>query len=273
MAISFGYSLVVRSQEEARERLPWLAEAGFKGVEPTFHPSGLPGPDNWRQTAGWLREECARLGLSLPSMRGGPLFWDTIPSPDPAARAKALDTARGALDSLAEMGGKLLLVVPGRAKPEIPGADHWQRVVDFARAAGDEAAARGLRLGLENVAAARFPDGLPLWEKLLAEINHPAVGMYLDVGNVVQLDAGNPAEWLESLAGRVWQIHFKDARRGTDLRYLLAGELEWPEIVAAIKKIGYSGWIFVEPEPDWYRHAPWRLPQRLYQDMQAILNL
>lgn len=246
-----------------------IAQAGFDGIEPTFNPGAIPSPQSWRDQAEDLKHRCADLGLSIPSMRGGGQFWKSIPAEDAASRRGAVDYAREALDCLAALGGNVLLVVPGMRLPGVTYRDHWQRVLDFARSAGDEAAARGLTIGLENVEA-RFPLSVRDWRDLLGDIDHPAVRMYLDVGNVVWLDAGYPEHWLRELADHVVQVHFKDAHRGRMLRNLLAGDVNWPAVACALRAIGYDGWVCCEPE--WYRHAPWRLPERLARDMDTILD-
>ena len=58
---------------------------------------------------------------------------------------------------------------------------------------------------------------------------------------------------------------------GRSLCHLLEGEVNWKGVARALKKIGYQGWISVEP--DWYAFAPERLPGRLSKDLDAIFAL
>lgn len=264
------YSLVLSGPEQAERYLPWIADAGFHGVEPTFLDHAFPSPDRYVQEAPALRTLCDDLGLAVPSMRGGRRPWATIPSPEASERYAALEHTRKACDCLAVLGGSVLLVVPGQASAGVRYEDHWRRVVSYARAAGDIAAAAGVTIGLENVEA-RFPLSVREWRELIDEIDHPNVRMYLDVGNVVLLGLGYPEQYVRDLGPRICQVHFKDATTTGSLRNLLAGDVDWKSVIDALHAIDYAGWIGVEPE--WYRFAPERLPPRLSSDLNAILAL
>ncbi len=270
LTVQKGFSSVWRREEELDRLLPAIASAGFAGIEPTFNTGAIPSPESYPDQAKILAKRCRDLGLKIPSMRGGLGFWDTIPSPDSSTRAKAVEHAKKALECLAIMGGKTLLVVPGRIRPGVPYEEHWKRAVDFAREAGEIANQFGMVIGLENVEA-RFPLSVREWKELLAEISHPAVRMYLDVGNVLWLGLGFPEQWILSLRDRICQVHFKDARFGISLCHILEGEVNWKGVAQALKEIGYQGWISVEPE--WYASAPERLPERLSKDLDAIFAL
>jgi L-ribulose-5-phosphate 3-epimerase len=265
-----GFSSLWRSEEEINRLLPEIASAGFAGIEPTFNSGAIPSPEFYPDQAKNLAQRSRDLGLKIPSLRGGLRFWDTIPSPDPSEREQALEHAKKAFECLALMGGKTLLIVPGRIRPDVPYEDHWKRVVDFAYRAGEMAKAYGMGIGLENVEA-RFPLSVKEWKDLLDEIKHPRVRMYLDVGNVSWLGLGFPEQWILSLGDRICQVHFKDALFGKTLGNILEGEVNWSQVMGALKRINYQGWISVEPE--WYPFAPWRLPERLSKDLDAIFLL
>ena len=270
MTIQKGFSLLFPDWNEVEGRIPLLRSAGFAGVEPTFNSGAVPSPEDYRQSAPQLRKRANDAGLEIPSMRGGRIPWPTIPSPDPAERRRALDHTRRAFECLRLMGGKTLLVVPGQIDPDIPYLEHWKRVVEYGRQAGEIAREFDAILGLENVEA-RFPLSVKEWKDLIDEIDHPQVGMYIDVGNIVWLGLGYPQQWIEFLGRRIRQVHFKDAHFGGELRNLLAGEVDWQRVNGALQKIEYTGWVCVEPK--WYTHAPRRLAERLSRDLDAILAL
>lgn len=265
-----GFSLAMGSWEEAGRCLELIAAAGFEGVEPTINPGAVPSPEHYEDDARELKRRADDLGLRIPGMRAGRTPWTTIPSPDPARRREALEHTERACECLAEMGGRVLLVVPGRIDPAVTYFEHWQRVVEYARRAGEIAEQFETVIGLENVEA-RFPLSVREWMQLLDEIDHPRVRMYLDVGNVVWLGLGFPEQWITSLGGRIGQVHFKDADFGGGLRSLLEGEVNWPAVIGALHGIGYRGWILVEPS--WYAVAPHRLSERLSRDLDAIFDL
>jgi L-ribulose-5-phosphate 3-epimerase len=265
-----GFSSVWKDRRQIDDLLPVIAESGFQGIEPTFIQGAIPSPQGYKREATELKGRCLDLGLEIPSMRGGRGFWDTIPSPDRGQRAKAVEHGKRALDCLALLGGRTLLVVPGQMQREVSYEDHWKRAVDFSRRVGEIAAGFGITIGLENVEA-RFPLSVRDWRDLLAEIDHPNVRIYFDVGNVFWLGLGYPEQWLLALKEWICALHFKDAIFGRRLENLLAGDIDWRAVNAALDRIDYTGWISVEPE--WYRYAPKRLPERLAADLEAILSL
>jgi L-ribulose-5-phosphate 3-epimerase len=270
LTVQKGFSSLWRKEEQLERLLPAIASAGFAGIEPAFNSGAIPSPESYPAQAKTLARRCRDLGLEIPSLRGGMGFWDTIPSPEPAERARALEHLKKALECLALLGGKTLLVVPGKIRPDVSYEDHWKRAVDFGQKAGELAKESGMGIGLENVEA-RFPLSVREWKELLAEISHPAVRMYLDVGNVLWLGLGFPEQWILSLQDRILQVHFKDALFGRSLCHILEGEVNWKGVARALRKIGYQGWVSVEPE--WYPFAPERVPERLSKDLDAIFAL
>ncbi|HOV37334.1 MAG TPA: sugar phosphate isomerase/epimerase family protein [Spirochaetales bacterium] len=270
MDIKKGFSLILKNETQTSELLPYISDAGFEGIEPTFHTDFFPSPENYHREAPLLRSRCADLNLQVIGMRAGRITWSTIPSQDPRERQRALEHTKRALECVKLLGGDVLLVVPGEIHPSIPYKDHWKRVVEYGVKAGEAAREIGCVIGLENVEA-RFPLSVLEWQGLLQEINCPEVRMYLDVGNIAWLGLGFPQQWIRTLGDQIFRIHFKDALWGHEVRNLLEGDICWKEVIEALREIEYSGWISVEPE--WYRWAPQRLTERLSRDLDAILAL
>ena len=240
-----GFSLVVR-EDGAEEVLRRVKEAGFRGVEPTFHPKGVPSPER-AEEAKMLGEMARRLGLEVPSMRGGPLFWDAFPF----RVEETLELTKRALEAVKAMGGDLLLVVPGRWREGMSYLEMYRKGVEVAKEMGRVAEEVGVRIGFENVEN-RFLLSTKEWCDFLDEVGSPYLGMYFDVGNIIYTGLGHPQDWLRDLRRRILRIHLKDARRGEVLR-LGEGEVDWEAVTEAIRAVGYDGWAFVElpiPEED-----------------------
>ena len=92
------------------------------------------------------------------------------------------------------------------------------------------------------------------------DVNSPAVGIHLDVGNIH--DTGFAEQWIEIHGPRITRIHLKDVmkkrgRCGDQSVYtnLFLGDNNWPAIRAALTKVGYDGWLVAEMEAR-YRYAP-----------------
>jgi sugar phosphate isomerase/epimerase len=107
-------------------------------------------------------------------------------------------------------------------------------VVQRLTAAAPRALKSGVILAIENTLSAK--QNLEILER----IAHPAVRVYYDVGNSTRNGYDVPSE-LRLLKDRIACIHFKDGRN-----YLGEGQIQFNPIAAAIKDIGYRGWIVME---------------------------
>ena len=70
MAMKSVFSLVLKA-EDYPIILSELAKAGFDGMEPVFHPAGLPSPENWKVQAKQLAGAASKTGLVVPGR------WDS----------------------------------------------------------------------------------------------------------------------------------------------------------------------------------------------------
>src|SRR5690349_16795815 len=111
--MNLAFSLILKDDPDAPRSLDHIRAAGFQGVEPTFGlESTLPTAADPRASAEKLAKLAQQFNLSIPSMRGGPGFWPSFASCDPAKRRAAVDLATKALESLRILGGDTLLIVP-----------------------------------------------------------------------------------------------------------------------------------------------------------------
>ena len=92
----------------------------------------------------------------------------------------------------------------------------------------------GVSLGIESTLPAN------LYLELLGRVGSPAVGAYYDIGNATGAGFDVPAD-LRALKGRLSMIHFKDGHQ-----YLGEGRVKMAPVCAALRDIGYQGWIVLE---------------------------
>lgn len=254
--MKLAFSLILKDDSQAGDILKAIRGAGFAGVEPTLLRTGaLPSLQDLRASAARLRGLAEEAGLSVPSMRGGPGFWSIFASDEAEQRDAAVDLARQAFDAMEILGSDTLLVVPGQWQSHQTYEQAWSNARATARRVAQAAQVAGLNVALENVGS-----GLILspseWMRFLDEVGSPFVRMYFDVGNVVSLRLGHPEQWLRQLGTKyITRIHFKDARVGGPVSYLLEGAVNWPAVRDAMVDIGYQGWVGVELDLPGH-HAP-----------------
>lgn len=262
------------------EALHLAMALGFEGVELAVGPAGTAlGLDCSDARVDEIVATAKELGLNLGSLASG-LYWErNLASAEPSLRAQAVDDLKRMVAIASRLGAKTLLTIPGAVDvfflPDRP----WQAYAEVLQYAKDglaqvltDAASHDVRLGIENV-----------WNKFLlspAEMadfvdsfGSPWIGAYLDVGNV--LPFGYPQDWLRHLGSRVVGVHFKDFRRsvGTADGFvdLLEGDVDWPEVTAALEEIGYEGPVAAEMIPG-YRHHPMVRVENASRAMDAILG-
>jgi L-ribulose-5-phosphate 3-epimerase len=143
------------------------------------------------------------------------------------------------IDAAQDLGARIILVA-FFGNGNLRDADNKLKAADVdelvgrIKAAAPRAEAAGVILALENTLSAR--QNLAILER----IGSSAVQIYYDVGNSSRNGYDVPEE-IRFLGKRIACIHFKDGPS-----YLGEGEIDFDPIAAAIKAIGYEGWIVLE---------------------------
>ena len=225
------------------------AGAGFQALEPILTAEGELSLTTSESECRRLGDTIRAAGLSVASLACG-LFWQwNFTSPDPANRRKARDLAIAGLDRARWLGTDALLIVPGvvahfRKPRELlcAYADALKLTFDALRDLIPEAEKRGVTLAIENVWNQFLLSPIEI-RQLVDQLNSPWVRVYLDVGNVVKF--GLPEDWIDTLGRRICRVHLKDfkAAIGTVDGFcpLGDGDVNWPAVMTALKRINYSG--------------------------------
>lgn len=229
------------------EKFRMLKTAGFHGVEP---PSGLNRVE--------VLEAKEETDLEIPSIVVSTHWNNPLSSSDEAVVQAGLDGIETALYDADEFGASTILLVPGVVNADVSYEDAYQRSQREIKKMLPLAEELEVVIAIENVwnqfllspmEAARYVD----------EFESPWVGWYFDIGNI--MNYGWPTHWIEILGDRIEMIHIKEFSRqkrddeglwnGFNVNYL-EGDNDWPAIMNALQKIGYSGYGIAEPayQPD-----------------------
>ena len=167
------------------------------------------------------------------------------------------------LEAAKLLGADTILVVPGVVNAEFAHPEKkvrydvvYERSLEALTELSSYAESLGVAIGLENV-----------WNKFLLspmemrdfidKIGSDYVGSYLDIGNTMY--CSYPEDWIRILGKRIKKVHFKDYRvsvGGLDgFVDLLAGDVDYPEVVRALYEIGYDGWVSAEMIPNYKHHT------------------
>jgi L-ribulose-5-phosphate 3-epimerase len=279
MKKSINYWAFPGGGDGSKDIVEFLSEAkaaGFEAVELCYGESGELSTDTDEPAARAIARKAKDIGIEIGSVATG-LFWKySLTSDDPAMRDKAKDVVRKGLHIAAWTGTDALLVVPGVVCSPISGEQvqydvAWQRSMAAIRELAPLAESLRVHIAVENVwngfllspmETARFVD----------EIGSDYVGVYFDVGNVLKI--GLPEHWIRVLGGRVVRIHLKDFKKSVGningFVDLLCGDVNWPEVMAALRETGYDGPLTAEVFP--YRHHPEVLIKNTSAAMDAIMG-
>ncbi len=244
------------------EILDASAKIGFEGVELNLNEESLKSSKKERKA---IAEKAASLGLELPSLCTG-LFWKfNLASPEEETRKMGVEIIKRGCEFASDIGSKVLLVVPAVAVPEVSYQKMWSLSKESILKAVSAAEEYDVTLGIENVWN-RFLYSPLEFRKFIEEINHPKVKAYFDVGNIHFL--GFPQQWIRHLSDLIVCVHVKDFLRSSlQFRQLLEGDVPWPEVMKALREVGYNGFLNVEVSP-YPGH-----PLKAAMDSKAALDL
>ena len=255
--------------------LELIKRAGYDGVElwlgdmPWFQMNTTDGDVQE------LRRKVVNAGLVVSNVSTGLHWASPLSARDPQVRSRAAQIVERQIETAVLLGADAVLVVAGLVTEEVPYNEVYQRCVEGLKTLGSTAQRAGVKIGCENCnAEQRFLMSPREFWQFLNDVNSPAVGIHLDVGNIH--DNGFAEQWIEIHGNRITRIHLKDVlkhrgRCGDQSVYtnLLLGDNNWPAIRAALTKVGYDGWLVAEMEAR-YRYAP---DQQFFDTAQAMDRL
>lgn len=247
--------------------------AGFDAVELNLNPLGGIGLtlETTVPEAEAIRKLAEQYGIRLRSLSTGLLWGSPLSSADTSVREQGRGVVSKQLELASELGIDTVLVVPGVVNSDTSYDDCYRRSQDEIRKLVPLAEKLGVSIGIENV-----------WNKFLLspiemaryidEFDSPYVGAYFDVGNVLQF--GFPEQWIRILNQRIRKVHVKDfsTRVGniTGFVPLLAGDVNWTAVRAALREIGYDDVITAELSA--YAQAPIQMIFDTARHMDVILG-
>ncbi|MEC3880927.1 sugar phosphate isomerase/epimerase family protein [Parapedobacter sp. 10938] len=200
-----------------------------------------------------MLEAKEKAGIEIPSVVNKDHWSKPLSDPDPEVRQFTIDSVAKSLADVKALGGDTVLVVPGVVNEKIPYGVAYRNALDSVRKLIPHAEKTGMKIGLENVWSNFILSPVEA-RQFVDEINHPLVGWYFDIGNILRY--GWPEHWITELNRRIVKLHAKEFSRekmndeglwdGFKVD-LLAGDNNWPVVMQALRDIDYQGgWLTVE---------------------------
>ena len=265
------------SHMSIREAIDLCARIGYDGLELNVADEGEltleTSQERLQEISAWAQEA----GLALHSVSTGMHWRYPLTSADPDLRAKGMAVARKQLEAAKVFGADTILLVVGLVTEEDAYDLVWERGLGAVRELAEEAAQLEIHLGVENVGNNFLLSPLEMRDFIDAA-DSPWVGAYYDVGNTVGLRQGWPQQWIRILGKRILKVHVKDHRSvgpgvtgGVVGVPLLAGDtINWPEVISALREVGYNGYLTVEISP--YKYYPTKLAHDAAKSLDILIS-
>lgn len=240
---SLGLGMIEEEMPLA-DKFKLVRDLGFHGVE-------LNSPIDFSIDEVLKAKEKA--GIELPTVVNKDHWSSPLSDPDPAVRKKCIDSVAASLREIKALGGNTVLVVPGVVNEKVSYEQAYINSQNSIRELIPYAEETGMQIGLENVWN-NFLISPVEAKKFIDEINHPLVGWYFDIGNILRY--GWPEQWIKTLNKRIMKLHIKEYSRelmnskglweGFNVD-LLEGDNNWPVVMKAVREIGHTGgWLTAE---------------------------
>ena len=240
---SLGFGMI-KEDLSLSDKFKLVKDLGFDGIE-------LNSPTEFNKSE--ILDAKAKSGIELPSAVNKDHWKIPLSDPDPEVRKKIILSVAQSLQEVKDFGGDTVLVVPGVVNEKVSYEQAYNTSLNTIRELIPYAEKTGIQIGLENVwnnfllspiEAKRFVD----------EINHPLIGWYFDIGNVLRY--GWPEQWIKTLNTRIMKLHIKEYSRelmntkglwdGFKVE-LLEGDNNWPVVMKAVSEINHKGgWLTAE---------------------------
>ena len=226
------------------ERFQLAKDTGFEAIEAGTAAS--------IEEAVQIRQASEKSGIPIHSVMNMSHWKYPLSSADSSVVAESVKGMKTSLEQASMWGAQTVLLVPAVVNAQTSYADAWTRSQTEIRKMIPMAEKLKVIIAVEEV-----------WNKFLLsplefvryidDFKSPWVRAYFDVGNVVLY--GYPQDWIRTLGKRIIRLHLKDFtfRRDATVKKTVAdfvnlrdGEIDWKQIHAALKEIGYSGFATVE---------------------------
>lgn len=240
---ALGYGMI-KEELSLVDKFKLAKDVGFDGIE-------LNTPTEFKISELIAAKEAS--GIELPTVVNKDHWSAPLSDPDPAVREKCIQSVAQSLREVKELGGDTVLVVPGVVNENVSYEQAYITSQNSIRALIPYAEETGMQIGLENVWNNFLISPMEA-KRYIDEINHPLVGWYFDVGNILRY--GWPEHWIRTLHSRIMKLHIKEYSRelmntrglweGFNID-LLKGDNNWPVVMQAISEINHQGgWLTAE---------------------------
>lgn len=240
--------------------VPLVKQMGFSGFEiAMFDPADLAITDI-RRAFEASDLECTICAILPPGIN--PI------NPDAATRKKSVQHLVRCIETSSELGARLIcgpLYAPIGYLPEHRRTqDEWEWAVEAFQSIGDMLDSCNVTLSIEPVNRSEtfFLRTAKEAASLCQAVGHPRIGVTIDTFHA-NIEERNIADAVSALGHHLKHLHASENDRGL----LGNGHVDFPAILAALRKNGYDGYLMIEG----FGYSPQEAsgPGKLWADMSV----
>jgi sugar phosphate isomerase/epimerase len=248
-----GYNSNGFVHHSLEDALSILADLGYTSVAITLDHGALnPYEKGFAAQLRGIRNMLKRLHLRTVVESGARFLLDpwrkhrpTLVDP-PRQAARRLEFLKHAVDIARAIDSDAVSFWSGSTEPDTPERIQWKRLRDGCRRLADYAERHKVRLAFEPEPG-MFIDNMARFAEFHDRMQHPALGLTLDIGHLHCQGDVPIADHLRHWRHLLWNIHIEDMRRGIHEHLMFGhGEIDFAAVLQTLREIEYNGGVHVE---------------------------
>jgi len=231
---------------------------GYDGIELTIGETGILNIDSTEDECKKVVSLAGKINISHKTTASGIPWQYSLTDNDLDVRKKGINYVKKMLHITRWLEAESFLLVPGAVDvffrkdyEKVPYDVCYSRSKESIREIIPTAEDVDINICIENVANKFLLSPLEMRD-FIDSFGSNKVCSYLDVGNLLYT-GGYPEDWIRILGKKIKAVHIKDYKLSVGgiegFCELLDGDVNWPEVMKALKDINYNGTITAEMMP------------------------
>lgn len=249
-----GYNTNGLAHHALHDAFALISEIGYRSVAITLDHGALdPYSTTIQDNIRRARDQLRRLELRNVIETGARFLLDprekhspTLMDARPEARQRRIDFLKRAIDVAVELDSDAVSLWSGKMLDDADVEAGLERLAEGLSKVLEHAANSAMEIAFEPEPG-MFIDTMAKFTRMLEWIDGPHLKLTIDVGHLYCQGEMPIADYIARYASRLANVHIEDMRAGVHEHLMFGeGEMNFPPIIQALKRAGYSRGLHVE---------------------------